>query len=79
MAAGEASAAGDGAAVRGRNGGRDGGGAATAQHVAHAANLLFHLFGGAIALAQQNRGGTQIVVSVHKVFDSGSHGAIHHL
>ena len=57
----------------------DGSCTAAAQHFAHAANFFFHFFGCAVALAQQNRGGAQVVVGVDKVFHGGGHGAVHHL
>ena len=64
-----------GFAVAHRNRGGTGGG----EHRAHAANFFFHLFGCAIALAQQNGGGAQVVTGVHIVFHGGGHGLVHHL
>ena len=57
----------------------NGGGACGFEHGRHAANLFFHLFGRAVALAQQNGSGSQVVARVHKVFHSHRHGAVHHL
>jgi hypothetical protein len=57
----------------------NGGGAAAAQHRAHAADFFFHLFGRAVALAQQDGFGVQVVAGVHEVLDRGGHGLVHHL
>ena len=57
----------------------DGCGARRAQHLAHAANFFFHLFGRAVAFAQQDGFGTQVIACVHKVFHGGGHGLVHHL
>ena len=50
-----------------------------AQHRAHAADFFFDLFRCAVAFAEQNRLGIQIVTGVHKVFDRSGHGFVHHL
>ena len=57
----------------------DGGGAAVAQHLTHAADFFFDFFGRAVALAQQNGGGAEVVAGVYKVFNGSGHGAVHHL
>ena len=58
---------------------RDGCGAVAAQHCAHALDFFFYFFDRAVALAQQNRLGTQVVARVHKVFYRRRHGLVHHL
>ena len=57
----------------------NGGGAAAGQHRAHAADFFFHFLGRAVALAQQDGFGRQVVAGVHKVFHRGGHGLVHHL
>ena len=56
----------------------NGGGTSRAQHLAHAADFLFHLLRRAIAFAQQDGGGIQVVASMDKVLHGGSHGLVHH-
>ncbi len=58
---------------------RNAGGTGCAQHLAHAPDFFFHLFGCAIAFAQQNGFRAQVVARVYKVFHRGGHGLVHHL
>ncbi len=57
----------------------DGGGAGGAQHGAHAADFLFDLFGRAVALAQQDGFGREVVAGLHEVLHRGGHRLVHHL
>ena len=57
----------------------NGRGPRAAQHVAHAGDFFFHLFGRAVAFAQQNGLGAQVVAGVDKVLDGSGHGLVHHL
>ena len=49
------------------------------QHLDHAADLLVDLLGRAVALAQQDRLGVEVVAGVHEVLDRGGHRLVHHL
>eukprot|EP01136_Pigoraptor_vietnamica_P010494 Opistho-1_new@48175 len=54
-------------------------GAAVQQHGQHARDLLGHLLGRAVALAQQDGLGRQVVARVNEVLHGGGHGLVHHL
>ena len=54
-------------------------GTAGVQHGAHPANFLLHFFNRAVAFAQQDCGGIQVVACVYIVFNGGGHGLVHHL
>ena len=54
-------------------------GAGARQHVEHAVDLLGHLFGRAVAFAQQDGRGREVVAGVHEVFDGRRHRLVHHL
>jgi len=56
----------------------DGGGTRPKQDIAHAANFFFNFFGCAIAFAQQNSCGIQVITCVYKIFYRSGHGLVHH-
>mmetsp|Transcript_29715 Transcript_29715/g.46395 ORF Transcript_29715/g.46395 Transcript_29715/m.46395 type:complete len:222 (+) Transcript_29715:279-944(+) len=53
--------------------------ATAAQHRLHAGDLLGHLLGRAVALAQQDGLGGEVVAGVDEVLDRGRHRLVHHL
>jgi len=57
----------------------DGGGACVAQHLAHAADLFFDFLRHAIALAQQDGFGREVVSGMDEVLDRRRHRLVHHL
>ena len=57
---------------------RNRGSAMAAQHRAHAGNFFFHFLGRAVAFAQQDGGGVQVVAGMDKVFHRSGHGLVHH-
>ena len=58
---------------------RDGRGARAAQHFAHVGDLFLDFLGRAVALAQQDGLGREVVAGLDEVLDGGRHGLIHHL
>ena len=58
---------------------RDGGGAAAPEHLGHAGDLFLDLLRRAVALAQQDGLGAQVVAGVHEVLHRGRHRLVHHL
>src|ERR1700736_4261991 len=47
------------------------------ENLFHPNNLFGHLLGTAVAFAQQNGGGVEVVISVYERFNRGGHGLVH--